>query len=102
MTDFENVLSDNSAVSIANIGGKFFALGETPFMQELCIDTLETKERVRVALRLSLLRGFNWFSATLLQLVPSATLLQLLLCTVQFQLVLSTTLLCSVLSVGLF
>uniref|UniRef100_A0A6A7FX94 Carotenoid isomerooxygenase-like n=2 Tax=Hirondellea gigas TaxID=1518452 RepID=A0A6A7FX94_9CRUS len=45
MTDMESVLSDNAVVSIVNIAGKHYALGETPFMQELDIATLETKGR---------------------------------------------------------
>lgn len=45
MTDIENIVSDNAVVSIVDIGGRVYALGETPFMQELCVDTLDTKSR---------------------------------------------------------
>ena len=42
----ENLLSDNAVVSVVDIAGKYYALGETPFMQEINIATLDTTARV--------------------------------------------------------
>lgn len=44
--DPEKMFSDNALVTVADFGGRYFAMCETPFMLEVNLDTLEIKERV--------------------------------------------------------
>lgn len=44
--DPEKMFSDNALVAVADFGGRYFAMCETPFMLEVNLDTLEIKERV--------------------------------------------------------
>lgn len=46
--DIEKSFSDNTAVGLVEICGKYYAMTETPFMNQINIDTLETLERVNV------------------------------------------------------
>lgn len=46
--DPEKMFSDNALVTVADFGGRYFAMCETPFMLEINLDTLEIKERVNL------------------------------------------------------
>lgn len=46
--DPEKMFSDNALVTVADFGGRYFAMCETPFVLEINPDTLEIKERVSV------------------------------------------------------
>ena len=46
MTDVESIISDNAVVSIEEIAGKLYTTGETPFLHELDVNTLNTSSRV--------------------------------------------------------
>lgn len=46
--DPEKMFSDNALVTVADFGGRYFAMCETPFVLEVNPDTLEIKERVGV------------------------------------------------------
>ena len=44
--DPEKMFSDNALVTVADFGGRYYAMCETPFLLEVNPDTLEIKERV--------------------------------------------------------
>lgn len=46
--DPEKMFSDNALVTVADFGGRYFAMCETPFLLEINPDTLEVKDRVSV------------------------------------------------------
>ncbi|CAL4061249.1 unnamed protein product, partial [Meganyctiphanes norvegica] len=43
--DIEKTFSDNTAVGLVEVCGKYYAMTETPFMNQIDINTLETIER---------------------------------------------------------
>ncbi|CAL4102851.1 unnamed protein product, partial [Meganyctiphanes norvegica] len=46
--DIEKSFSDNTPVGLVEVCGKYYAMTETPFMNQIDINTLETIERVNV------------------------------------------------------
>lgn len=46
--DPEKMFSDNALVTVADFGGRYFAMCETPFLLEINPDTLEVKDRVNL------------------------------------------------------
>lgn len=46
--DPEKMFSDNALVTVADFGGRYFAMCETPFVLEVNPDTLEIKERINL------------------------------------------------------
>ena len=47
--DPEKMLSDNALISVTNIGDRYYALCETPYMVEINPDTLETLDIVSIS-----------------------------------------------------
>ncbi|CAL4124699.1 unnamed protein product [Meganyctiphanes norvegica] len=46
--DPEKMFSDNALVNVVEMGGKYYALAETPFMFQICPSTLKVLDRVNV------------------------------------------------------
>ncbi|KAK4298434.1 hypothetical protein Pmani_029226 [Petrolisthes manimaculis] len=53
--DPEKMFSDNALVCVVEVGGRHFAMCETPFMHEINPDTLETQERINIHKRYGLM-----------------------------------------------
>lgn len=46
LTDTEKLVSDNASVNVVTIGGRLYAMGETPYQHEVDPDTMEIKNKV--------------------------------------------------------